>query len=76
MLHAGRDQVVWFSRGLMASRYIGVSQPHLRRKDCGWVAQKKALGLYKARFSSDLAAATWLADQMKVPVNSLRPLPS
>jgi hypothetical protein len=59
-------------RMVAASRYVGVSQPRIRGKRVGWVAQKKSLGLYRARFASPHAAATWLAAQMKVPLEILR----
>lgn len=58
-----------------SSSYVGVSRPHLRGHDCGWVAQKKASGLYRARFPTAKAAAEWLAHQLKVPLESLRSVP-
>ena len=49
-----------------------VTRPAIRGQDVGWVAQKRGLGLYQARFPTPRAAATWLANEMGVPLNSLR----
>ena len=56
----------------VCSKYVGVSRPLLRGKSCGWVAQKKSAGLYKARFATQELAAAWLAKELKLPLQSLR----
>ena len=56
---------------MAATRFLGVSRPRIRGQDVGWVAQKRALGLYKARFRTARAAAEWLAKRMHVPLGSL-----
>ena len=52
------------------SRYKYVSCPLIRGKSHGWLAQKWGVAS-RARFPTDTAAATWLAEQMKVPLRSL-----
>ena len=57
------------------SRYKYVSCPLIRGKSHGWLAQKWGVGS-RARFPTDIAAAKWLAKQMKVPLQSLQLLES
>ena len=56
----------------MVALYRGVTRPNIRGQDVGWVAQKRGLGLYRARFPSAKSAAEWLAKEMGVPLDSLR----
>ncbi len=53
----------------MAAAFVGVSRPKYRRR--GWIAQDKALGLWKSGFPRAEEAARWLAKQRKVPMQSL-----
>ena len=43
----------------------------MRGKFCGWVAQKKDMRLYRARFPRAIDAAQWLAAELNVPLENL-----
>lgn len=69
MWACGRAAVMLHSRRKApASAYRGVSKPSGLR----WVAQSRKHHLYKARFPSAYAAASWLAAKLGVTVDSLR----
>ena len=50
---------------------MGVTQPSIRGKRRGWVAQHRTAGVWKGGFRTNLEAAEWLAAQLKVSVSSL-----
>ena len=52
-------------------RYRGVSRFFVKNRRKGWLAQSRVVGVYRARFRTARAAATWLADQLQINVDSL-----
>ena len=56
---------------VVRSKFLHITRPTIRGQDVGWVAQKRSLGLYRARFPTADAAAEWLAKQMRVPIGQL-----
>ena len=56
----------------MGRQLLHITRPNIRGLDVGWVAQKRDLGLYRARFPTALAAAEWLAKRMRVSIDQLK----
>ena len=52
-------------------RYRGVSRFFVKNRCQGWLAQSRVVGAYRARFRTARAAATWLAEQLQVDLDSL-----
>ena len=54
-----------------ATQYKYVSNPSIRGVSRGWLAQKRGVA-YRARFTSQMKAARWIAGRLGVSVTSLR----